>query len=78
MNTSDRRKVINIVKNENTNADKVQWVIQMVRENNGMEYAIQKMNDYKKEAENILFEFPDSAARNSIYELIQFTINRKN
>jgi octaprenyl-diphosphate synthase len=78
MNTADRRKVINIVKNENTNADKVQWVIQMVRENNGMEYAIQKMNDYKKEAENILFEFPDSAARNSIYELIQFTINRKN
>jgi octaprenyl-diphosphate synthase len=50
----------------------------MVRENNGMEYAIQKMNDYKKEAENILFEFPDSAARNSIFELIQFTINRKN
>jgi octaprenyl-diphosphate synthase len=78
MNTADRRKVINIVKNENTNADKVQWVIKMVRENNGMEYAIQKMNDYKKEAENILFEFPDSAARNSIYELIQFTINRKN
>jgi octaprenyl-diphosphate synthase len=78
MNTADRRKVINIVKNENTNADKVQWVIKMVRENNGMEYAIQKMNDYKKEAENILFEFPDSAARNSIFELIQFTINRKN
>jgi octaprenyl-diphosphate synthase len=78
MNTADRRKVINIVKNENTNADKVQWVIQMVRENNGMEYAIQKMNDYKREAENILFEFPNSAARNSIFELIQFTINRKN
>jgi len=77
MNTSDRRKVINIVKNENTNTDKVQWVIKMVRENNGMEYAIQKMNDYKKEAENILFEFPNSAARNSIFELIQFTINRK-
>jgi octaprenyl-diphosphate synthase len=64
------------VKNENTNMEKVQWVIGMVRQCGGMDYAKVKMNDYKTEAEEILASFPDSDARRSIYEMIQFTINR--
>jgi octaprenyl-diphosphate synthase len=76
VSSSDRRKIINIVKNENTNMEKVRWVIEMVRSNGGMDYAKQKMNDYKTEAENILNSFPDNDARRSIYEMIQFTINR--
>ena len=76
VSSSDRRKIINIVKNENTNMEKVRWVIDMVRSNGGMDYAKQKMNDYKTEAENILNSFPDNDARSSIYEMIQFTINR--
>ena len=76
VSSSDRRKIINIVKNENTNMEKVRWVIDMVRSNGGMDYAKQKMNDYKTEAENILNSFPDNDARRSIYEMIQFTINR--
>ncbi len=76
VSTSDRRKIINIVKNENTNMEKVRWVISMVRSNGGMDYAKIKMMGYKTEAENILATFPESDARNSIYEMIQFTINR--
>jgi octaprenyl-diphosphate synthase len=76
VSSSDRRKIINIVKNENTNMEKVRWVIERVRSNGGMDYAKQKMNDYKTEAENILNSFPDNDARRSIYEMIQFTINR--
>jgi octaprenyl-diphosphate synthase len=76
VSSSDRRKIINIVKNENTNMEKVRWVIDMVRTNGGMDYAKVKMTEYKMEAENILNSFPDNDARNSIYEMIQFTINR--
>lgn len=76
VSTSDRRKIINIVKNENTNMEKVRWVIDMVRQNGGMDYAKSKMVEYKTEAENILYSFPESDARKSIYEMIQFTINR--
>jgi octaprenyl-diphosphate synthase len=76
VSSSDRRKIINIVKNENTNMEKVRWVISMVRSNGGMDYAKVKMMEYKTEAENILSSFPDGDARRSIYEMIQFTINR--
>ena len=76
VSVSDRRKIINIVKNENTNMEKVRWVIDMVRSNGGMDYAKLKMNEYKTEAENILYSFPENDARKSIYEMIQFTINR--
>jgi octaprenyl-diphosphate synthase len=73
---SDKRKIIYIIKNENTNAEKVRWVIDMVRTNGGMDYAKAKMIEYKTEAENILMSFPDGDARRSIYDMIQFTINR--
>jgi octaprenyl-diphosphate synthase len=56
--------------------EKVRWVIDMVRSNGGMDYAKVKMTEYKTEAENILYSFPDNDARSSIYEMIQFTINR--
>ena len=76
VSSADRRKIINIVKNENTDMEKVRWVIEMVRSNGGMDYAKQRMIDYKTEAENILHSFPENDARRSIYEMIQFTINR--
>ena len=76
VSTADKRKIVNIVKNENTNIEKVRWVIDTVRSNGGMDYAKAKMVEYKTEAENILMSFPDGDARSSIYEMIQFTINR--
>jgi len=77
VSSSDRRKIINIIKNENTNMEKVRWVIDMVRSNGGMNYATQKMNEYKTAAEDILNSFPENDARRSIYQMIQFTINRE-
>ena len=76
VSTADRRRIINIVKNENTNMEKVRWVIDMVRTNGGMDYAKLKMNEYRSEAEKILGSFTEGDARNSIYEMIQFTISR--
>lgn len=74
---SDKRKIINIIKNDNQNVEKVRWVIEMVRTNGGMDYAVQKMNEYYQEAIALLNEFPDSDARKSIEQLINFTVYRK-
>ena len=73
----DKKKVINIVKNENQNMDKVRWVIDLVRTNGGMDYAAKRMNDYRDEALKILHEFPESDSRTSVEQLIEFTISRK-
>ena len=76
VSSAERRQIIYIIKNENTDMKKVRWIIDRVREAGGMDYAKARMNDYKMEAEMILNSFADSDARRSIYDMIQFTINR--
>jgi octaprenyl-diphosphate synthase len=74
---SDKKKIIYIVKNENQNIEKVRWVIDIVRSNGGMDYAEQKMNEYRNEAMELLYAFPESESRKSVEQLIEFTIKRK-
>lgn len=76
ISSADKKKVVNIIKNENTNMEKVRWIIDLVRAEGGIAYATEKMTAYKNEAEAILQQFPDSDAKNAIRELIDFTINR--
>jgi octaprenyl-diphosphate synthase len=42
-----------------------------------MDYGTAKMIEYRDEAMKLLYEFPNSEARNSIEQLIEFTIERK-
>ena len=43
-----------------------------------MEYATLKMNEFRKEAEDILLQFPPSVYRTGLEQLMQFTIDRNN
>lgn len=76
--SSEKSKIINVIKNDNQNAEKVKWVIDTVRINGGLDYAVKRMNEYKEEALKILNTFPDSEAKTSVAQLIEFTIQRKN
>lgn len=73
---SVRRRIINIVKNENTVPEQVKWVIDRVKESGGMEYAAGVMRKYCEEANALLDEFPQSPYREGIRQLIAYTINR--
>jgi octaprenyl-diphosphate synthase len=72
-----RRKIIYIIKNQNKNPEKIKFVINKVTEAGGIEYAVQKMNEYKNEAMKILFEFPQGEIRNGLAELVNFVTDRK-
>lgn len=74
---SDKRKMINIVKHYNTNHKKVDWLIEMVVQSGGIQYATEKMLDFMNASIDLLHEFPDNEARNSLEQLIEFTIERK-
>lgn len=74
---STKRKIINVIKNENQNMEKVRWVIDTVRSNGGMDYAAKRMKDYCNDALGYLHQFPESPSRTSVEQLIDFTINRK-
>lgn len=74
---SDRRKVINTIKNHHDNKEKVNEIIDMVLHSGGIEYAAEKMNIYKNDALQLLTSFPDSPSRRSLEELVAFTTERK-
>jgi len=72
-----RRKMIYIIKNENTRKSKVDYVVDVVEKNGGIDYAIGKMATYKKEALEILHSFPSSDIRNGFEDLVNFVTDRK-
>lgn len=72
-----RRKIIYIVKNNNTDKEKVKWVIGKVEEAGGIKYAMEKMNEYKRDALAILHEFPESPVRNGLEDLVLYVTDRK-
>jgi octaprenyl-diphosphate synthase len=72
-----RRKMIYIVKNNNTEKDKVNWVIKKVEESGGIRYATEKMNDYKNEALQILWQFAETPVRKGLEDLVLYVTDRK-
>jgi len=72
-----RRKIIYIVKNENKKKEKVKEVIDIVLQSGGIEYAREKMLAYQTEAIDILRQFPESAARDAMEELVRYVTQRK-
>ena len=71
-----RKKLIYIVKNENTKKDKVKFVIDSVVAAGGIRYATDKMFTFRDEALAILHEFPDSEVRQALEELVRYTTDR--
>lgn len=72
----EKRKIINIIKNHSENSKKVAEVIRFVKDKGGLEYAQGVMKKYYDEALDILNEFQDSAYKQSLKQLVQFTIER--
>jgi octaprenyl-diphosphate synthase len=72
----DKRRIINLVKNESDKPAKVAEVINFVKKSGGLEYATATMVRYQKEANDILYTFPDSVYREKLEQLVRFTIER--
>lgn len=71
-----KRKLINIVKNNNNDPEKVKYVIDYVITSGGIEYTQQIMLNYRQRALDILHQFKDGAAKNSLKELVIYTTER--
>ncbi len=72
----EKKWIINTVKNHNTNNKRVKELIHFIKDNGGMDYAIQKMTSYKEEANKILNSFPENEAKKSLFELSEYIITR--
>lgn len=73
---NDKRRIINLIKNESEKPKKVAEVIDFVKKSGGIEYTHQVMQGYYQEAEQILADFPDTTYKTSLQDLVKFTIER--
>lgn len=73
---SEKRRIKSLVKKSEKSNKAVAEVIKFVKESNGLNYAIEKMNSFHARANEILDSLEDSAYRTSLKNLVQFTIDR--
>ena len=72
-----KKKIIFIVKNNNNDKAQVKFVIDNVVSNGGIEYATEKMIEYRDKALTILHSFPKSSCIDALEELVRYTTDRK-
>ena len=72
-----KKYIINTIKNDSKNSIKVEEIIRLVKNNNGLDYAEKKMNSFYQQALNILDELPNNEAKNSLIKLLEYVIKRE-
>jgi len=73
---SEQKRIKRLVKESERKPKLVQQVIEFVKKGGGMEYAISVMEDYHNQAKAVLRTLPESTYRDSLEQLVQFTIER--
>lgn len=73
----EKRRIINIVKNHNDDPKKVAEVVRFVIEKGGIQYAEKVMLQYRDKALALLNTVPDSESKQSLIQLVNYSIERK-
>jgi len=74
---AERRRILGLIKKKNKNSAVVNELIQMVIHKGGLDYAAQKMTEFKDKAIAGLMEFDDGEARASLIDLMEYITTRQ-
>lgn len=74
---SVKKEIINLVKNNGEDDKAIEKVFSFVINNGGLEYATQRMHEYRKKALDILESLPQNPSNESLKKLVYFTTDRK-
>jgi len=74
---SEKKWLINSVKNHNKDKKRVKEVITFVREHGGLNYAVQKMLAFKEEALELLATYPPSEYKSALELMVNYVVDRK-
>lgn len=80
LNNSDapeKLRILRMIKRKNNNTAAVRELVKLVVEKGGVEYATEKMNEFREKAISGLMDFPESEARTSLIELMNYITSRK-
>ena len=73
----DKKWLINSIKNHNKDTKRVKEVIAFVKDNGGLDYAVNKMKMFREQALVLLNTYPDSEYKNSLELMVNYVIDRK-
>ncbi len=73
---SESRKVIRMIRKKSRLSSSADRIIDFVVGHGGLDYAKQKMDEYKNKAIEVLHEFPANESKNALINLVNFTVTR--
>jgi octaprenyl-diphosphate synthase len=73
----NKRKMINTIKNNRDDEEKIAKVTDFVLNSGGIEYASKKMHEHKDKALELLASFNNNESRRALEQLVVYTIERK-
>lgn len=74
---TEKKWIINSVKNHNKDKKRVREIINFVKQKNGLTYAEAKMREFQQKALTILAEFPESEYKSALTLMVNYVIDRK-
>lgn len=74
---AEKRRILRLIKRKNKSSAAVRELVNHVVKQGGIEYATNKMTEFKDKAVQALMEFPASQARESLIELMNYITTRK-
>ncbi len=72
----ERKRILRIISRYNHNKQKVEEVVEFVTQNGGLEYAREKMLEFKDKALAVLKQFPEGDTLKAMQGLVEYTITR--
>lgn len=72
-----KKRLIRIVKSKGSDTNSINFLMEQVRNNGGVQYAEEKMFFFKDEALRLLYHFPASETRLALEALVRFIVDRK-
>jgi len=73
----EKRKALSVVKSDNPTKSQISYLMKLVKEKGGIEYATKVMNSYQKKAIEILNTFGKNEAQLALLDLVDFVVERK-
>ena len=73
----EKKWLINSVKKHNKDKKRVKEVISFVKEKGGLEYAQEKMHEFKNKALGVLNTYPDSTYKDALELMVNYVVERK-
>jgi octaprenyl-diphosphate synthase len=74
---SERKKIINIIKNHSNDQKKIAEVFDFILKSGGIEYAKGRMMEYREKAFALLNEFPESDYKSALIRLVRYSTERE-